>query len=55
MNDEESEEIEVVSGYLYTHADCPACGINHEREGDCQGDIWYCDQCKCKFKIGTVL
>jgi hypothetical protein len=37
-----SDELEAVTGYVYTHFDCPACGMPDEREGDIQGDVIEC-------------
>lgn len=48
------EEIEEVSGYLFTHADCPNCTDDNAFEGDCSGETVKCKYCDYEFYIGTV-
>lgn len=52
--DEEDDKIEVVSGYIHTHADCPYCYEPGEYEGDCGGETLRCTACDKEFQIGTV-
>ena len=48
------KEIEDVSGYLFTHADCPECGEVNEYEGDCASRVVACTACDYRFRIYEV-
>lgn len=48
MDDDPDEE---VTGYLYTHWDCPYCGEANESEGDVKGEEVTCDECGRKAVI----
>lgn len=43
--------MEEATGYIYTHADCPDCGMEEMLEGDAMGEEVECEHCKCKFVI----
>lgn len=53
-DDEESDEIESVLGWLYTHWDCPSCDAANEIEADVSGEIVECPECGKKVKISQV-
>lgn len=44
-----------VTGYIYTHADCPNCGEAGDYEGDRSHEEVRCTACGETFKIGGVL
>lgn len=52
---EVDEEMEEVTGYIYTHADCPYCLEQGDYEGDAQGETVHCTACGKDFKIGIVV
>jgi predicted RNA-binding Zn-ribbon protein involved in translation (DUF1610 family) len=41
----ETREPETICGTMYTHWDCPSCGLAHEIEGDADGERTKCDHC----------
>lgn len=43
-------EKETVTGFTYTHFDCPECGEALEREGDFTGET-ECDACNHVFVV----
>ena len=45
------DEREDVTGYIYTHWDCPACGEVNEFEGQASNDEAECQECGCKVNI----
>ncbi len=45
--------MESVTGYIYTHWDCPACDAVNEEEGDCGGQTVTCVDCGCEVFIGS--
>jgi transcription elongation factor Elf1 len=51
MDEDEDNE---VSGYIFTHFDCPHCNEPGEVEGDAAGDTITCTACDGELKIGTV-
>lgn len=50
----DDEELEEVSGYIYTHVDCPNCNEPVEFEGDRSSENVICDACGFEFRIGLV-
>lgn len=51
----DDDEIEEITGYLYTHWDCDACGETNETEGDRSGEDVKCTACDCVSHIGKVM
>lgn len=51
----DEEEHESVLGYMKTHWDCPACGLDHEEEGDKSGETVTCDGCGEVVRIREVV
>lgn len=45
-----SKELEKVTGWFFTHYDCPSCNEVIETEGDTRGETIECDVCGKKFK-----
>lgn len=50
----DNEEDNEVSGYIFTHFDCPHCSEAGEVEGDASGDTLICTSCEGTLRIGTV-
>lgn len=43
--------IEQVTGYPYTHWDCPHCGSDNQTECDAKGEILRCQDCDKEVEI----
>jgi len=41
----ESDEVETVRGFPYTHWDCPNCGEVNQTEDEAKGEILECIEC----------
>ena len=48
------DDLDVVSGALYTRIDCPHCNECYEVEGDATGDIAECDLCHGRVRVSHV-